>query len=92
MPVEEKTVEKERIELSEKRKAEIKDAMLKVMINEIVNRHILPTSKGTLTMEIQRISNSSDIPIEELAVFLRDRLPPVAIKTLVKEAVIAIGF
>ena len=91
MPVEEKKTNEE-VKLSEERKAEIKDAMLKVMIDEIVNRHILPTSKGTLTMEINRISNSSHIPIEELTAFLKDRLPPVAIKILVKEAMEAIGF
>ena len=57
--------------LSEEKK-EIKEKVFKAMWEEIVLRHLLPTSQGTLTLEILHLSQVSGVPIEKLARFLME--------------------
>lgn len=72
--------------MTEERKREIMKAAFKAMWSDVVNRHVLPTSQGSLILEIQQLSRSADIPEEELGEFLRDYLDPSMLHIIGREA------
>ncbi len=55
------------------------------MWENIVLRHITPTSKGSLTVEIQQLSKQSGISIKELGEFLKDHLSDSAMLVITRE-------
>jgi len=71
--------------MNDERKREIMEAVFKAMLSQIVTRHVLPTSKGSLTMEIQQLSNESGIPMDELGEFLKDHLGQSAMMVIMRE-------
>ncbi len=56
------------------------------MWEQIVLRHLLPTSTGSLSMEIQQLSIESEIPIDEVNAVMKDYLTNAAMIVLTREA------
>jgi hypothetical protein len=72
--------------MDEARKARIKEALFKAMWEQIVLRHLLPASKGSLGMEIQQLSVESGIPTDEVNAVIKDYLNITAMIILSREA------
>ena len=76
--------------MDEARKREIMEAMFGAMWGQIVSRHVLPTSEGSLTVEIEQLSRDSGVPLEELTEFLKDYLDELTTMIIGREAVMAL--
>ncbi len=62
------------------------EAAFKAMWGDVVNRHVLPTSQGSLALEIRQLSRLADISVEELVEFLIDYIDSSALSVIRREA------
>jgi len=64
---------------------EIKEKVLKVLIDQMVVKHSLPTNQGSLALEIQQLAVACDVSGEELTFALKEHFAPLAVSILARE-------
>lgn len=67
------------------KKIEALTSILKVLIDWMVNRHLLPGSPGTLTCEIRHLHEVSGLPEDIFYEVLKELLPQCAIMIISRE-------